>query len=156
MSLTSLANKVKDIHPFGSGRVTLLSQSGKWLVAPIPDLLMKDYDGIGADVVKQALSASQPGMIHDLSYDGHETFDRVVYPFALPDVNTTWVFLVDVPQTAINAPVVDQTYMMIVGGLIVLGAVLLGLYLAVRRFVQKPLRTELALLELRSALDDAA
>jgi methyl-accepting chemotaxis protein len=139
VSLTSLANKVKDIHPFGSGRVTLLSQSGKWLVAPIPDLLMKDYDGIGADVVKQALAASQPGMIHDLSYDGHETFDRVVYPFALPDVNTTWVVLVDVPQTAINAPVVDQTYMMIVGGLIVLGAVLLGLYLAVRRFVQKPL-----------------
>ncbi|MCV9962449.1 methyl-accepting chemotaxis protein [Pararhizobium sp. BT-229] len=139
VSLTSLANKVKDMHPFGSGRVTLLSQTGKWLVAPIPDLLMKDYDGIGADVVKTALSTSKPGMIYDLSYDGHETFERVVYPFTLPDVNTTWVVLVDVPQTAINAPVVDQTYMMIIGGVIVLGAVLLGLYLAVRRFVQKPL-----------------
>jgi methyl-accepting chemotaxis protein len=139
VSLTSLANKVKDIRPFGSGRVTLLSQTGKWLVAPIPDLLMKEYDGIGADVVKNALSTSQPGMISDLTYDGNETFERVVYPFTLPDVNTTWVVLVDVPQSAINAPVVDQTYMMIVGGLIVLGAVLLGLYLSVRSFVQKPL-----------------
>ncbi|WP_275791004.1 methyl-accepting chemotaxis protein [Pararhizobium gei] len=139
VSLSSLASKVRDIRPFGTGRVTLLSQTGKWLVAPVPDLLMKDYDGVGADIVKDALSTSRPGMIHDLSYDGLETFERVVYPFSLPDVNTTWVVLVDVPQSAINAPVAAQTYMMVAGGLIVLAAVLLGLYLAVRSFVQKPL-----------------
>ncbi len=31
--------------PSAPAASTLLSQSGKWLVAPIPDLLMKDYDG---------------------------------------------------------------------------------------------------------------
>lgn len=78
-------------------------------------------------------------MIENLTYDGNEPFDRVVYPFSLPDVNAQWLVLVDVPRSAINAPVRDQTYMMIVGGLVVLGAVLAGLYFAVRRFVQKPL-----------------
>ncbi|MGO8657471.1 HAMP domain-containing protein, partial [Rhizobium ruizarguesonis] len=38
-----------------------------------------------------------------------------------------------------NAPVRDQTYMMIINGLIVLGAVMLALYFAVRSFVQRPL-----------------
>ena len=139
VSLSSLADRLKDIHPFGTGRVMLLSQTGKWLVAPQPDLLMKEYDGVGADIVKTALSTSSPGIVHDLSYDGLETFERIVYPFALPDVNATWLVLVDVPHSAINAPIADQTYLMVFGGLIVLGAVLLGLYLAVRQLVQKPL-----------------
>jgi len=139
ISLASLADRLGKLKPFGSGRVYLLSQAGKWLAAPIPELLMKDYEGAGADVIKNALSSGASGMIRDLTYDGNEPFDRVVYPFSLPNVNANWVVLVDVPRTVINAPVNDQTYMMIVGGLVVLGAVLAGLYLAVRRFVQKPL-----------------
>ncbi|WP_324762794.1 methyl-accepting chemotaxis protein [Sinorhizobium meliloti] len=139
ISLAALADRLSAVKPFGSGRVYLLSQSGKWLAAPIPELLMKEYDGEGAELVKDALSAGTPRMIENLTYDGNEPFDRVVYPFSLPDVSAQWLVLVDVPRSAINAPVRDQTYMMIVGGLIVLGAVLAGLYFAVRRFVQKPL-----------------
>ncbi|MEI2300766.1 methyl-accepting chemotaxis protein [Ensifer sp. MJa1] len=139
ISLASLAEGLSKLKPFETGRVYLLSQSGKWLVAPIPELLLKDYDGIGNEVIKDALSSGKPGIISNLSYDGNEPFDRLVYPFALSGVNTSWIVLVDVPRTAINAPVKDQTYMMIIGGLVVLAAVLIGLYLAVRRFVQKPL-----------------
>ncbi|WQO66004.1 methyl-accepting chemotaxis protein [Sinorhizobium medicae] len=139
ISLATLADRLSAIKPFGSGRVYLLSQSGKWLSAPIPELLMKEYDGEGAEVVKNALSTGAAGMVGNLQYDGNEPFDRVVFPFSLPNVNANWVVLVDVPRTAINAPVQDQTFMMIVGGLVVLGAVLAGLYFAVRRFVQKPL-----------------
>ncbi|MFC0804091.1 methyl-accepting chemotaxis protein [Ensifer sp. P24N7] len=139
ISLAALADRLSAVKPFGSGRVYLLSQSGKWLAAPIPELLMKEYDGEGAELVKDALSAGTPRMIENLTYDGNEPFDRVVYPFSLPDVSAQWLVLVDVPRSAINAPVRDQTYMMIVGGLMVLGAVLAGLYFAVRRFVQKPL-----------------
>ncbi|PII39738.1 methyl-accepting chemotaxis protein [Sinorhizobium meliloti CCBAU 01290] len=138
ISLAALADRLSAVKPFGSGRVYLLSQSGKWLAAPIPELLMKEYDGEGAELVKDALSTGTPRMIENLTYDGNEPFDRVVYPFSLPDVNAQWLVLVDVPRSAINA-VRDQTYMMIVGGLVVLGAVLAGLYFAVRRFVQKPL-----------------
>jgi methyl-accepting chemotaxis protein len=139
ISLRSLSDKLTSLHPFGSGRVTLLSQSGAWIVAPKPELVMKAYDGDGADAVKGSLSSLAPTVVKDLSYDGYEQFDRVVYPFALPDINTNWVILVDVPHSAINAPVQDQTYMMIVGGILVLGAVMLALYFAVRSFVQRPL-----------------
>ncbi|GGD91804.1 methyl-accepting chemotaxis protein [Rhizobium anhuiense] len=137
ISLKSLTDKLQALHPFGSGRVTLLSQAGNWIVAPIPDLMTKEYSGEGADIA--ALSSKQPGLVSNLTYDGLAPFDRVVYPFAVPGVNATWVVLVDVPHTAINAPVQDQTYMMIVNGLIVLGAVMLALYFAVRSFVQRPL-----------------
>jgi methyl-accepting chemotaxis protein len=119
--------------------VTLLAQNGNWLVPPVPDLLMKPYDSTGNEVVKEALATSTMGIIPNLKFDEFEAFDRIVYPFALPDINTTWVVLVDVPRSAIAAPVNAQTYMMIIGGLAVLAAVMLGLYFAVRRFVQKPL-----------------
>ncbi|GLR50519.1 methyl-accepting chemotaxis protein [Shinella yambaruensis] len=139
VSLKTLNEKLSQLKPFGEGRVMLLSQTGKWIVAPNADLLMTDYDGGGADIIKEALATGKTGRIENLSFDELAAFDRVVYPFALPDINTTWVVLVDVPRAAINAPVDDQTRMMILGGLIVLGAVLAGLYFAVRFFVQKPL-----------------
>ncbi|MBD9374036.1 HAMP domain-containing protein [Rhizobium sp. ARZ01] len=137
--LTTLAERVSQLKPFGSGRVLVLTQSGKWLVAPRPELLMKDYEGTGSEVIKEALASQKAGFIQNLSFDNNETFDRVVYPVALPDVNATWVVLVDIPRAVINAPVKDQTFMMVIGGLIVLGAVMAGLLIAVRRFVQKPL-----------------
>ena len=139
VSLRTLYEKLSQLKPFGEGRVLLLSQAGKWIVAPNADLLMEDYDGEGADIVKDALATGKASLIENLHFNELAAFDRVVYPFALPDINTTWVVLVDVPRTAIAAPVDAQTRMMILGGLIVLGAVLAGLYGAVRFFVQKPL-----------------
>ncbi|CAN7153417.1 methyl-accepting chemotaxis protein [Rhizobium rhizogenes] len=142
ISLASLSTKLQNLHPFGSGRVLLVSQDNKWLVAPSKDLLMKDYSGDGgdgADVIKAALTSSTAGLLKNLTNGSGEAFDRVVYPFAVPGLNATWVVLVDVPHSAIEAPVRDQTYMMIIGGILVLAAVMLALYAAVRRFVQKPL-----------------
>ncbi len=139
ISLKALSDKLGNLHPFGTGRVTLLSQGGKWIVAPSKDMAMKPYEGEGTEAVKNALSTLSPSVVKDLSIDGGEQFDRVVYPFALPDVNTNWVILVDVPHSAINAPVQDQTFMMIVAGILVLAAVMLALYFAVRAFVQRPL-----------------
>ncbi|UDF32648.1 UNVERIFIED_ORG: methyl-accepting chemotaxis protein (plasmid) [Roseateles sp. XES5] len=139
ISLKTFHDKLIQLKPFGTGRVTLLSQSGKWIVGPTEDLLMKDYEGDGGEVVKQALATGKPDRIANLSFDDLANFDRIVYPFTLPDVGATWVVLVDVPHAAIAAPVNDQTTMMIIGGLIVLATVLAGLYFAVRTFVQKPL-----------------
>ncbi|MGY5799780.1 methyl-accepting chemotaxis protein [Rhizobium sp. LEGMi12c] len=139
ISLNSLSTKLQKMQPFGSGRVLLVSQDNKWLVAPSADLLMKDYNGSGADVIKAALSSSSASILKNLSDAGSEEFDRVVYPFAVPGLNATWVVLIDVPHSATAAPVRDQTYMMIVAGLLVLAAVMLALYVAVRSFVQKPL-----------------
>jgi methyl-accepting chemotaxis protein len=139
ISLASLSDKLQKLHPFGTGRVMLLSQSGKWLVSADPKLLMKDYQGAGAEIVKSAVTSATPAIVKDLGEDTNEPFDRVVYPFAVPGLNATWVVLVDVPHSAVAGPVRDQTYMMIAGGLIVLAAVMLALFFAVRTFVQKPL-----------------
>ncbi|MDR6898737.1 methyl-accepting chemotaxis protein [Rhizobium miluonense] len=139
ISLGSLSTKLQKMQPFGTGRVLLVSQDNKWLVAPSVDLLMKDYNGSGADVIKAALTTSSSSVLKNLSENGGEAFDRVVYPFAVPGLNATWVVLIDVPHSAIAAPVRDQTYMMIVAGILVLAAVMLALYVAVRGFVQKPL-----------------
>ncbi|WP_283195584.1 methyl-accepting chemotaxis protein [Rhizobium sp. AN80A] len=139
ISLKALSDKLGGLKPFGTGRVTLLSQGGNWIVPPAKDLAMKPYEGEGTDAVKSGLATLTPSIVKDLSVDGGELFDRVVYPFALPDVNTNWVILVDVPHSAVAGPVQDQTFMMIVAGIIVLAAVMLALYFAVRTFVQKPL-----------------
>ncbi|MQB44338.1 methyl-accepting chemotaxis protein [Rhizobium sp. ICMP 5592] len=139
ISLASLSTKLQNLHPFGSGRVLLVSQDNKWLVAPSKELLMKEYNGDGAEAIKAALTSSTAGLLKNLADGSGEAFDRVVYPFAVPGLNATWVVLVDVPHSAIEAPVRDQTYMMIIGGILVLAAVMLALYAAVRSFVQKPL-----------------
>ncbi|PYB77744.1 methyl-accepting chemotaxis protein [Rhizobium wuzhouense] len=138
ISLKAMTDKLNKLHPFETGRVTLLSQSGKWIVGPTPDLQMKPYEETGADLIKSALASLSGGVIKDLG-EADKRFDRVVYPFQLPDVNANWVILVDVPHAAISAPVEAQTYMMIIGGVIVLVAVMAALYLAVGSFVRKPL-----------------
>jgi methyl-accepting chemotaxis protein len=139
ISLAVLSEKLGALRPFGEGRVTLLSQDGSWLVSPIADILMKPYDGVGSDIIKSALSDLKPGIVKDLSYDGFPPFDRLVYPFSLPDLNTTWIVLVDIPHAAISVPVNEQTYMMALGGLAVLAAVVMALYFATRSFVAKPI-----------------
>ncbi len=140
ISLKSLTDTLQALHPFGSGRVSLVAQNGNWIVAPIPSLMAKPYEGDGSAEVKAALSSMKPGLVRNLTFDGHDAFDRVVYPFAVPGVNATWVVLVDVPHAAVSAPVNAQTMVMVITGLLVLAAVLLALYFAVRSLVQRPLR----------------
>lgn len=139
ISLATLSEKLMALHPFGTGRVLLLAQGGKWIVAPKPELSMKMYEGTGSDLITQAFASETPTVIPAMSFDDGEAFDRVVLPFKLPDVNTTWIMMVDVPHSAINATVRDQTYMMIIGGILVLAAVMLALYLSVRALVQRPI-----------------
>lgn len=139
ISLSSLSETLSKLRPFETGRVMLISQDLKWLVGPNPDSLMKDYDGGGGETVKAALAGDTTGEVDGVTDAEGRTYDRLVHPFTLPGLNATWVVLVDVPQAAIAAPVEAQTYMMVAGGLVVLFAVLAGLYFAVRRFVQRPL-----------------
>ncbi|WP_337268397.1 methyl-accepting chemotaxis protein [Oryzifoliimicrobium ureilyticus] len=139
ISLRSLSDKLKALKPFGTGRVLLVAQGGQWLVAPKDDQLMKPYQAEGADDVKSALSTGKSALLENLKTDTGEGFSRLLYPFAVPGVNTTWAVIIDIPSTAISAPVTEQTKMMILGGVIVLGAVMISLFLAVRGLAQRPL-----------------
>ncbi len=139
ISLLSLSDKLKALKPFETGRVLLVAQGQQWLVAPTDELLMKPYEEAGTDALKTALSSGTGSVVAGLANAEGEGFDRLLYPFAVPGVNTTWAVIIDIPHAAINAPVEAQTMMMIVGGLIVLGAVMLALFLAVRSIAQRPL-----------------
>ncbi|MCZ8177486.1 MAG: methyl-accepting chemotaxis protein [Rhizobium sp.] len=139
ISLKSLSDKLKALKPFETGRVLLVAHNAQWLVAPNDDLLMKPYEVAGAEALKAALSSGTGSVVPDLADTNGEGFDRLLYPFAVPGVNATWAVIIDIPHAAINAPVEAQTLMMIVGGLIVLGAVMLALFLAVRSLAQRPL-----------------
>ncbi len=139
ISLLSLSEKLKALKPFETGRVLLVAQGAQWLVAPKDDLLMKPYEVEGTDALKTALSSGKGSVVTDLSNEAGEGFDRLLYPFAVPGVNATWAVIIDIPHAAINAPVEAQTMMMIIGGLIVLAAVMLALFLAVRSLAQRPL-----------------
>ena len=138
ISLLSLSDKLKALKPFETGRVLLVAQGAQWLVAPKDDLLMKPYEVEGSDALKTALSSGKGSVVTDLSDEAGEGFDRLLYPFAVPGLNATWAVIIDIPHAAINAPVEAQTMMMIIGGLIVLAAVMLALFLAVRS-LQRPL-----------------
>ncbi|MDM8016246.1 MAG: methyl-accepting chemotaxis protein [Rhizobium sp.] len=139
ISLLSLSDKLKALKPFETGRVLLVAQGQQWLVAPTDELLMKPYEEAGTDALKTALSSGTGSVVAGLANAEGEGFDRLLYPFAVPGVNTTWAVIIDIPHAAINAPVEAQTMMMIIGGLIVLGAVMLALFLAVRSIAQRPL-----------------
>ncbi|MGO6881397.1 methyl-accepting chemotaxis protein [Rhizobium ruizarguesonis] len=135
VSIQSLSDELSRVHPFGTGRAMLVSQSGKWVVGGSPDQSAKDYDQIGADVLKMALADQRPTNIANV--DG--LYDRYVQPFTVPGTDTRWVALVDMPYSAINAPIKAQTWMMVVGGVLVLVAVMAALYVSVRSLIQRPL-----------------
>ncbi|MDB5522570.1 MAG: methyl-accepting chemotaxis signaling domain protein [Rhizobium sp.] len=144
VSLSMLAKSLSSLTPFGTGKVMLLSQDGKWLVAPTVKQMMKAYDGAEPAKIKTTLETGQATSISDLKNAKGESFSRLVYPFKLADVNATWVLLVDVPDTALAGPVQDQTMMMVLAGLVLLLAVLGALWFSARKFVQTPIESLIA------------
>jgi methyl-accepting chemotaxis protein len=140
ISLADLSKSLSAMTPFGTGKVMLVSQDMKWLAAPTSAQLMKDYDGASADAIKAAYENGKPSTIDNVTGADGTSYARLVYPFELPNLNTSWVLLVDIPDSVLTGPVKDQTTMMIAGGVILLISVLGGLYLAVRKFVGRPLQ----------------
>ncbi|GAA4221987.1 methyl-accepting chemotaxis protein [Sagittula marina] len=138
IGLGNLANSLKDERPFGTGRVYLLSATGKWLTAPNENLIMQPYEAEGADKVTAAMKDGRISIINDVVGADGEGVYRVIYPFELSGLNTRWFIVVDVPVSAVSTIVNEQTMILIVGGLLILCAVIVSLLLAVRRFIQKP------------------
>jgi len=139
VSLASLAAELSTMRPFDTGRVMLVSQDNKWLVGPTPDAMMTEFADEGKTEVSAALNNNASSIVRVIDATDGSVFHRVVYPFEIPGVNASWVVIVDVPDTAISGPVMQQTIMMLVGGFVILAAVLLGLLLSVNRLVKRPL-----------------
>ncbi len=139
ISLASLSTRLAALRPFETGRVMLVSQDGKWLVGPDAGNMMKDYDGVAPEKIKAAIADKTTSQLEGVTGKDGAQFERLVYPFDLPGLNARWVVLVDVPATVVATQVREQTILMVAGGLVVLLAVIIGLYLSVRRLVQRPI-----------------
>ncbi|MBD8687624.1 MULTISPECIES: methyl-accepting chemotaxis protein [unclassified Rhizobium] len=139
IGLGAIADSLKAYRPFGTGRVYLLSASGAWLTAPDAAMVMKPYGAEGLDIVQSVVKGAGPAVIENVQGEEGESVYRVVYPFELPGLNSRWFIVEDVPAAAISAIVNEQTKILVAGGLFILLAVVVSLFLAIRIFIQKPI-----------------
>ncbi|MFD1745731.1 methyl-accepting chemotaxis protein [Rhizobium helianthi] len=139
IGLGTLADSLKNERPFGTGRVYLLSGTGKWLTAPDDSLVMKDYDQQGKEQVQKALTDGKTTIIKGVSgAEGVEVY-RVIYPFDLSGLSMRWYIIEDVPVSVISAVVNEQTMTLVLSAIVILAAVITALLLAIRLYIQKPL-----------------
>ncbi|KQT46745.1 hypothetical protein ASG52_13655 [Methylobacterium sp. Leaf456] len=141
--LDTLPERLSALRPFGTGRVMLLSQGGKWLAPPAQGLEMKPYADAGADAVKAALADGKRRVLTDTP-DGSL---RLIYPFSAPGMNTTWAMVMDVPAAVITGPVYRQLAASAAGGLIVLLVVLVTIYATTKLLIDRPLTRSVRIIE---------
>jgi methyl-accepting chemotaxis protein len=139
ISLRNLTERLKNASPFPHGRVTLVAQDGTWLVPPNSNQLMRPYAGDGQEMLAEALSSKELRYVENLGLNDKYPFNRLMYPFEVPEMNTTWVLLVDVPIETLNAPMIEQTILMLIAMVCVLAAVLAVLAYTVGKLIRMPL-----------------
>ncbi|APG86463.1 chemoreceptor McpA (plasmid) [Sinorhizobium americanum CCGM7] len=147
IELTALSKKLSELRPFGSGRIRLISQSGKWIVAPRPDLIAKEYDGPGVDILQRALSDQKPAILPGVQSD-ETSYSRILLPFHVPGLGgTTWVVCVDVPSAVMDSAVSEQTALLVCAGLVVLIAIAGTLFATLKAMIQRPIGRLVAAVE---------
>ncbi|GFE73783.1 methyl-accepting chemotaxis protein [Novosphingobium sp. TCA1] len=149
MELGSLSERLSKLKPFGTGRVMLLSSAATWVANPDPAQLGKTYDDPGLDEVKAALTSGQTRVLSDLDVDGVAT-RRVIRPIALQGLNTTWALVLDVPEATIAEPSRSIAWQLVLGGLVIVAAVLATLFYAAGGIIGRPMA------KLSSAVDRLA
>jgi methyl-accepting chemotaxis protein len=142
--LDRLSQMLATMRPFGSGHVMLVSGSHVWVTNPDPHLLMTAYAGEGARELAASLADGRSRILHKI-HDG--TIERVIYPFAIPDLDTTWAIIVDIPEDVFEAPVWQDLKLLIVGGLVTVCLVLGTLYFMVVVLVRRPMESLLTSVE---------
>ena len=138
LSLDGVSKRLEQLKPLGGGRVMLLSAAGKWVAHPDADKRTTAYADEGADKVKAALSGGEAALFGGVKV-GDEEMERMIRPIAIPELNTTWALVMDVPRSAITGPADRLAMILLVGGVLITGAVLLALFLASASLVRKPL-----------------
>lgn len=138
VGLDALSGALKDLRPFGTGRVYLLSANGTWLTSPDPAQLMKPYEFEGDGAAKAAASKGETVILQNVLGADQQPVFRVVMPFELPEMNARWMVVEDVPVAVVSAIVNQQTMILVGGGLFIMAAVIISLLVAVRLFIQKP------------------
>lgn len=144
VSLPTLAARLQGVSLFENGRIMLVSQTANWLVPPQPDMLMKPYVSFGIEYLWDVIKSGKMRVIENVGVDPENRFNRLLYPLPVPEMDATWVLVVDVPLKELNATMYQQAYMMILGVAIVLACVIATLLVASRRLVGQPLASLLS------------
>ncbi|MDD2704751.1 MAG: methyl-accepting chemotaxis protein [Acidocella sp.] len=142
--LTWLSRMLGALHPFGSGQVMLVSGTGQWIANPDKAVLMQPYTEEGADALNSAIASGKPCIL--TGFNGGRT-ERIIYPFAVPNLNVTWALIVDVPEKVLTAPVWQDVVTLLGGGTLTLLLVLGVLYVTVLLLVRRPVEGLLGAVE---------
>ncbi|WP_395327381.1 methyl-accepting chemotaxis protein [Novosphingobium sp. BL-8H] len=138
MELGTISQRLGALKPFGTGHVMLLSSAATWVANPDAAVLGKAYAEPGLDDVKAALSTGETKVLPNLEIGGVAT-RRVILPIALDNLNATWALVLDVPEAAVSAPARSIGWQLVVGGLVIVGAVLASLFFAAGGIIGRPM-----------------
>ncbi|WP_298675698.1 methyl-accepting chemotaxis protein [uncultured Sphingomonas sp.] len=138
MELGSISERLGALHPFGDGRVMLLSSGASWVANPDPAQLGKLYAGPGLDEVRAALASGKTKVLTDLDVNGVPT-RRVIKPLTLDNLNATWALVLDIPEATVGAPARAIVWQLVLGGIVIVGAVLASLFFAARNIIGRPI-----------------
>jgi len=138
MELGSISERLAKLKPFGDGRVMLLSSAAMWVANPDAAKLGKLYADPGLDDVKAAIANGETRVLSDIDIDGVAT-RRVIRPIAFEGLNTTWALVLDVPEATIAAPARRMAWQLVIGGLVIVAAVLASLFYAAGGIIGRPM-----------------
>ncbi|ALN75359.1 hypothetical protein M673_21722 (plasmid) [Aureimonas sp. AU20] len=141
LGVDELTRFLSEMRPYGVGSVRLLSSDGLWTAHPDRQRLLKSYGtGEGRAEFDQAVTTGTPRLVAGLPGEDGESVYRLFAPFPLPDLNTTWVAVVDVPESVITAPARHQLMVLAGSALASFLLVLVGAMLVTRYALTRPLR----------------
>ena len=149
IALDNISERLGKLKPFGTGKVMLLSGNGMWVAHPDAELRMKPYADAGLDKVKAALASGEVQKIDDIEING-VTVERIIRPIKFGELNATWALVLDVPVATVGQPAREMAWLLIVAGLLIIGAALAGLFFAARAIIGRPMA------ELSTAVDRLA
>lgn len=138
IALDDMSRRLAKQRPFGTGRIMLVSGSGKWIAHPDAKLRMQPYADVGTAELKQALVDGKPAVVRGVAVD-NETMVRVIEPVRLEALGATWALIMDVPAATISAPSTRLAWQLVIGGILIVAAVLFCLLCAARTIIGRPM-----------------
>ena len=138
ITLANLSQRLAAMKPLGTGRVTLVSNKGVWVAHPDAAVRGQAYADAGADIVRNVIAERQAQAVEGVSVNG-EPVRRLVQPVILPGQKATWAVVLDIPVRTIEAPARQLALMLLVGGVLIIAAIIVALLVTSDRLIRRPL-----------------
>ncbi|PTV94782.1 methyl-accepting chemotaxis sensory transducer with Cache sensor [Rhodobacter aestuarii] len=135
ITLKEMSDILEQMVPFEGSKMLLVDGSGKWVATPDPALRTKAYEGPGAEALQTALRERTVQVVEGLPGGAK----RMIYPFAINGMNTTWAVILDMPAEVFSAPVRHEVVTNSLGSLVILFMALGSNWWASTVLVRRPL-----------------